>query len=330
VAGFAVAGRNLTGRTKVVRAALIPRNGPPEVLEVGETPMPAIGDGGVLVRVHATSVNPVDCYVRRGGLRRYAGIKFPIVPGVDISGVVEKIGPNVREFRTGDQVFAFIPRVGGGCAEFAACDAGWLGKKPAGLSHGEAGVLPCVGLTALQALRDKARLKAGQSVLIVGASGGVGTMAVQIARIMGVEVVAVCSTANVDLIRSLGASRVIDYLKQDVLLDAQRFDAVFDCVGSRRFRSYCEILQGSGRHVGISCVRKERIDSMLSRFVPGRKSYQFHVRAERKDLEQLTQWVEQGKVKVIVSHVYPLAEIVDAHRQCETRRTVGKIAVRVD
>lgn len=292
--------------------------------------MPAIGDGGVLVRVRASSVNPVDCYVRRGGLRRYAGVPFPIVPGVDVSGVVEKTGPNVREFRAGDEVFAFIPRVGGACAELAACDAGWLGKKPAGLSHAEAGVLPCVGLTALQALRDKARLQAGQSVLIVGASGGVGTMAVQIARTMGVEVVAVCSTANVDLVRSLGATRVIDYLKQDVLLEAQRFDAVFDCVGSRRFWSYCKLLKGGGRHVGISCARKEMIDSMLSQVMPGRKSFQFHVRAERKDLEQLTQWVEQGKVKLIVSHVYPLAEIAEAHRQCETRRTVGKIAVTVE
>jgi NADPH:quinone reductase-like Zn-dependent oxidoreductase len=292
--------------------------------------VPAIGDGGVLVRVHATSVNPVDCYVRRGGLKRYAGVQFPIVPGVDLSGVVEKTGPNVREFRAGDAVFAFIPRVGGACAEFAACDARWLGKKPAGLSHWEAGVLPCVGLTALQALRDKARLKAGQSVLIVGASGGVGTMAVQIARTMGVEVVAVCSTANVDFVRSLGATRVIDYLKQDVLMEAQRFDAVFDCVGIRRFWSYCKLLQGGGRHVGISCVRKEVIISLLSQVMLGRKSFQFHVRAERKDLEQLTQWVDQGKVKPIVSQVYPLAEIAEAHRQCETRRTVGKIAVRVE
>jgi len=284
----------------------------------------------VLVRVRATSVNPVDCYVRRGGLRRYAGVQFPIVPGVDLSGVVEKTGSKVRKFRAGDEVFAFIPRVGGACAELAACDARWLVKKPAGLSHAEAGVLPCVGLTALQALRDKARLKAGQSVLIVGASGGVGTMAVQIARTMGVEVVAVCSTSNIDLVLSLGATRVIDYLKQDVLMETQRFDAVFDCVGSRTFWSYCKLLQGGGRHVGISCTRKQIIDSVLSQVMPGRKSSQFHVRAECEDLEQLTQWVEQGKVKPIVSHVYPLAGIAEAHRQCETRRTVGKIAVRVE
>ena len=300
------------------------------MLEIGEAAVPAIGDGGVLVRVRATSVNPVDCYVRQGGLRRYAGVPFPIVPGVDISGVVEKTGPNVREFRAGDEVFGFIPRVGGACAELAACDAGWLGKKSAELSHVEAGVLPCVGLTALQGLRDKARLKAGQSVLIVGASGGVGTMAVQIARTMGAEVVAVCSTANVDLVRSLGATRVIDYRKQDVLREAQRFDAVFDCVGDRSFWSYSKLLQGGGRYVGISCVRKEVIVSLLSQVIPGRKSFQFHVRAVRKDLEQLTQWVDQRKVKPIVSQVYRLAEIAEAHRQCETRRTVGKIAVRVE
>jgi NADPH:quinone reductase-like Zn-dependent oxidoreductase len=155
-------------------------------------------------------------------------------------------------------------------------------------------------------------------------------MAVQIARTMGVEVVAVCSTANVDFVRSLGATRVIDYLKQNVLLETQRFDAVFDCVGNRNFWSYCKLLQDGGRHVGISCVRKEVIISLLSQVMPGRKSFQFHVRSEPKDLEQLTRWVEQGKVKPTISQVYPLAEIAEAHRQCETRRTVGKIAVRVE
>jgi len=310
-----------------VRAALIPRNGPPEVLEVGEAPIPEIGDQGVLVRVHASSVNPVDCSVRRGGLRRFSRVAFPIIPGLDISGVVEETRSNTREFRAGDEVVALIPKERGACADVVVCDPRWLAKKPAGVSHTEAAVLPCVGLTALQALRDKARHKAGQSVLIVGASGGVGTMAVQIARLMEVEVVGVCSTANVDLVRSLGATRVIDYLKQDVLLDKQRFDAIFNCVGNPKFWSYSKLLKGSGRYVGISCTRRDRIDSILSRLMPGKKSFQFHVSATRKDLEQLLEWVEQGKVKVIVSHIYPLAKIAEAHRQCDTRRTVGKIAV---
>lgn len=312
-----------------MRAALIPRNGPPDVLEIGEVPAPLVADADVLVRVFASSVNPVDCSVRRGGLRRYARVLFPIIPGVDVSGVVEKAGPDALEFRPGDEVFGFIPRIGGASAELVACDARWMAKKPLSLSHTEAAVVPCVGLTALQALRDKARLKAGQSLLIVGASGGVGSMAVQIAALMGAEVVAVCSTVNVEFVRSLGASRVIDYRKQDVQQETRQFDAIFDCVGNHRFAFYSKLLCRDGRHVGISCTRLARIDSLLSQLSPGRKSYQFHVRAERKDLDQLREWIERGKVKPITSCVYPLGKIAEAHRQCETRRTVGKIAVIV-
>ena len=310
-----------------MRAALIQRNGPPDVLEIGEVPAPPVAD--VLVRVFASSVNPVDCAVRRGGLRRYAGVPFPIIPGVDVSGVIEKVGPGVRELRPADEVFGFIPKIGGASAELVACKARWLARKPAGLSHAEAAVIPCVGLTALQALRDKAWLQAGQSVLIVGASGGVGSMAVQIAALMGAEVVAVCSTANVEFVRSLGAARVIDYRKQDLQRETRQFDAVFDCVGSHRFAFYCSLLRQGGRHVGISCTRPAMLDSLLSRLTPGRKSFQFHVKAERKDLDQLRNWIEQGKVKPITSCVYPLDQIAEAHRQCETRHTVGKIAVTV-
>lgn len=312
-----------------MRAALIRRNGPPDVLEIGEVPAPSITSADVLVRVFASSVNPVDCAVRRGGLRRYRGVPFPIIPGVDVSGVIEKAGRDAGDFHPGDSIFGFIPRIGGASAELVACIARWLAKKPAGLSHTDAAVIPCVGLTALQALRDKAQLKAGQSVLIVGASGGVGSMAVQIAALMGVEVIAVCSTANVEFVRSLGATRVIDYSKQDVQREACQFDAIFDCVGNQRFAFYSRLLRRGGRHVGISCTRPARLDSLLSQLTPGRKSFQFHVKAERKDLEQLRQWIEQGKVKPITSHIYPLERIAEAHRQCETRRTVGKIAVSV-
>ena len=312
-----------------MRAALIPRNGPPDVLEIGDVPAPPVADADVLVRVFASSVNPVDCAVRRGGLRRYAGVPFPIIPGVDVSGVIEKAGPDVRELRAGDDVFGFIPRIGGASAELVACNARWLAKKPAGLGHTESAVVPCVGLTALQALRDKARLQAGQSVLIVGASGGVGSMAVQMAAVMGAEVVAVCSTANVEFVRRLGASRVIDYRKQDLQRETRQFDVIFDCVGNHRFAFYSTLLRRGGRHVGISCTRLARLDSLLSRLTPGRKSFQFHVHADRKDLEQLREWIEKGRVKPIASRVYPLEKIADAHRQCETRRTVGKIAVTV-
>jgi NADPH:quinone reductase-like Zn-dependent oxidoreductase len=312
-----------------VHAALIHRNGPPQVLELGEVPVPPIADNQVLVRVYSSSVNPIDCGVRRGGLRRFASVPFPIVPGVDLSGVVERSGKEVRELSEGDEVYGFIPLARGANAEFAACEESWLGRKPTLLSHTQAAVLPCVGLTALQGLRDKARLRAGQNVLIVGASGGVGTMAVQIACTMGVEVTGVCSTANVDLVRRLGAKRIIDYTKHNPFQDSQQFDAVFDCVGNQRFWSYRKLLKRGGRHVGISCARRAVIDSLFSQIMPGRKSFQFHVRAKSADLDLLATLNEEGKLMPVVSHIYPLAKIMEAHCQCESRRTVGKIAVTI-
>lgn len=312
-----------------MRAALIRRNGPPQVLELGDIPVPLMGDREVLVRVLASSVNPIDCGVRRGGLRRFAHVPFPIVPGVDLSGVVEKRGKDVRKFLEGDEIYAFIPLARGGNAEYATCDESWLGRKPALLSHAEAAVMPCVGLTALQGLRDKARLKAGQNVLIVGASGGVGTMAVQIACAMGVEVTGVCSSANTDLVRRIGAKRVIDYTRHDPLQDSERFDAIFDCIGNHEFWNYRKLLKREGRHVGISCSRRAVLDSLLSQLLPGGKSFQFHVRARSADLGLLGRLNEEGKLKPIISHVYTLASIVEAHCQCETRRTVGKIAVTI-
>ena len=310
-------------------AAFIRRHGSPEVLEVSQLPPPKVTADSVLVRVHATSVNPVDCYLRRGGLRRFATLPFPIIPGVDVCGVVEAVGPRVRDVKTGDEVFGFLQREYGAYAQLVACPSSWLARKPPRLTYTEAATLPCVAMTALQGLRDKARVHAGNSVLIVGASGGVGTMAVQIARAMEVTVTAVCSAANADTVRSLGASRVIDYSRENVLEDSERFDAIFDCVGGETFWSFRRLLRPRGIHVGISGQRALVIDSLLTRLTPGRRSYQFHVQARTRDLEQLSTMVEAGALRPIVSRVLPLTEIAAAHRLCETRRTVGKIAVEI-
>jgi NADPH:quinone reductase-like Zn-dependent oxidoreductase len=235
----------------------------------------------------------------------------------------------VEKFHHDDEVFGFIQRGYGAYAEFALSEAGELGRKPECLSYEEAAAVPCVGLTALQALRDKARLRAGQSVMIVGASGGVGTMAVQIASFMGAVVTAVCSAANAALVRKLGAARVIEYSRQDPLDDSERFDVVFDCMGHTAFARYRMLLKAGGRHVGISCTRSAVLDSLVSRLTPGRKSFQFHVQSGSQDLEQLSLWIQQGKIKPVVGHTFELSEVAAAHRQCESRRTVGKIALRI-
>jgi NADPH:quinone reductase-like Zn-dependent oxidoreductase len=154
-------------------------------------------------------------------------------------------------------------------------------------------------------------------------------MAVQIAHAMGAEVTAVCSSANINFVRSLGASQVIDYTKSDLLEQPTRYDGVFECVGSHSCWYYRKLLKRRGRHAGISCSRKSRIEGVAFHIATGKRSFQFHVKARHKDLELLAALIEQGKLKPIVSHVYTLAQIVEAHRQCETRRTVGKIAVQI-
>jgi NADPH:quinone reductase-like Zn-dependent oxidoreductase len=297
------------------------------VFEIGEVPVPVLKQGEVLVQVEASSVNPIDCYVRTGGLRRFRHEPFPIVPGVDLSGTIIQCN-GVDAFRIGDSVFGFLPRIGGAYAEFAACDVRWLSRKPPQLSYLEAAVIPCVGLTALQALRDKASLQRGQRVLIVGAAGGVGTMAVQIARILGARITAVCSGSNLDRVLALGAERVTDYMTTTPAFDNESFDAVLDCVGHRRFWSYRRWIKSAGRHVGISCSRRKTADALLSRIIPGPKSIQFHVRPSASDLAQLAIWIEDGRLKPIVSHVFDMSDIAAAHRQCKSRHTYGKIAVK--
>ncbi len=312
-----------------MRAAFIQRFGPPEVLQIGELPLPSVGNRQVLVRVRATSVNPVDCYMRAGGLRRFSRIPFPIVPGIDVAGIVETCGKDVGEFHPGQEVFGFLPMHRNATAEFVACNPSWLALKPSILAYEEAAVLPCVGLTALQALRDKAQLGPGQTVMIVGASGGVGTAAVQIGAAMQLKVTGVCGSRNVSLVRALGAECVIDYTKESPLENRGRFDAVFDCVGGWDFWDCWHLLKPAGRHVGISCTRLKKVVGLLTRATPGRKSFQFHVAPSRKDLDQLSSWVVAGKLKPVITHRFSLSEIAAAHQQCESRRTVGKIAVTI-
>jgi len=312
-----------------VLAAFVERFGPPDVLTVGQLPAPSVGLDSVLVRVHATSVNPVDCYLRGGRLRRFGGLPFPIVPGVDISGVVETCGSRVEDLKPGDEVFGFLQEGYGAYAEFVLCRPSWLARKPAGLTHVEAAALPCVALTALQGLRDKARLKPGQRVLIVGASGSVGLMAVQIGRAMNVRVAAICRPANADLVRALGASCVRSQGTAEVHGRDEQFDAVFDCVGRDTFWRLRHSLRRGGIHVGISCSRPSVMASALSRVTPGRTSYQFHVQARTRDLECIAQLVGEGRLRPIISDVLPLSKIVQAHHLSESRRAAGKISLEI-
>jgi NADPH:quinone reductase-like Zn-dependent oxidoreductase len=222
-----------------MKAVVQARYGPPlEVLELRDVGEPVVGDDDVLVRVHAAAVNPADWHLIRGEpyIARFSfGLRGPkdAVPGCDLAGRVEAVGNGVSEFRPGDEVYGSpFMRGHGAFAEYASVPGDVLAVKPANVSFGEAAAAPIGGLTALQGLRDHGRVQAGHKVLIIGASGGVGTFAVQIAKALGAEVTGVCSTRNVDMVRSLGANRVVDYAREDFTRGEQRDDLIFQLAGT--------------------------------------------------------------------------------------------------
>ena len=236
-----------------MRAVTYRRYGSPDVLDLVEVAKPEPGPNEVVVKVHAASVNPLDWHFMRGSpvvVRLITGPFRPKNgrPGVDLAGVVDAVGPNVTGFRSGDEVFGAAR---GTAAEYVSARPDRLVGKPANLTFEQAAAVPVAALTALQGLRDKGRVQPGQQVLVIGASGGVGTFAVQIAKALGAEVTGVCSTGNVEMVASIGADRVVDYTQQDYATGEARYDVVLDCIGDRSLSDYRRIMNARGVHVGV-------------------------------------------------------------------------------
>ncbi len=280
------------------------RYGPPDVLELETVDLPALGDDEVLVRVRAASVNPRDWHYLRGlpYIMRPVGLRIPKDGGLgsDMAGQVEAVGRAVTRFRPGDEVYAFV--LAGGFAEYARVPEGVLGPKPANLSFEQAAAVPLAALTALQGLRDHGHVQPGQRVLIIGASGGVGTFAVQLAKLFGAEVTGVCSTRNLDLVRSLGADHVIDYTREDFAGNGRRYDLVFQLAGTRSPAAIRRALTPKGRLIlssGESSGRwvgpMDRIvkAAALSPFVPQTLA-PFKAKQSRDDLQVLKDLIEAG------------------------------------
>jgi NADPH:quinone reductase-like Zn-dependent oxidoreductase len=327
-----------------MKAIVQARYGPPlDVLALRDAGEPVAGDDDVLVRVHAAAVNPADWHLIRGepyiarlsfGLR---GPKDP-VPGCDLAGRVEAVGKAVTGFHPGDEVYGSpFMRGLGAFAEYASVPGDALAAKPANLSFEEAAAVPMGGLTALQGLRDHGRVAAGHRVLIVGASGGVGTFAVQIAKSLGAEVTGVCSTRNVDMVRSLGADHVIDYTREDFAQSGQRYDVLFQLGGthppseSRRVLTPNGTLllssgESSGRIIGpLGPVFRARA---LSPFV-SQRLLSFTVRPNTADLHRLKQLIEAGEVSPVIDRSYPLREVPQAIGYLEQGHARGKVVVEI-
>jgi len=313
-----------------MRAMVIRRYGGPEVLEPAEVDDPVPGPGEVLVRARATSVNYVECAMRRGALKLFLPLKLPAVLGVDVAGEVLALGPGAQGFAAGERVYAFLTeKRNGGYGERVAVPASSLGRVPKGLSWAEAATIPGAGMTALLALHDEARVQPGQKVLVIGGAGGVGTFAIQIAKALGAEVTAVCSTSKVALAQKLGAAHVIDYKREELLDTPERFDVIIDTApAGRTFLSLRKLLVRGGIHLAIVPAPLQQLASRLSWLVPGKRSTVYLLEPGR-GYDVMARLVEAGQVKPVVHRVYPLAKLADAHREFESGAASGKIAVEI-
>jgi len=314
-----------------MKAAVIDRYGSPDVLRYADVDKPGIKSDQMLVRVYASSVNPIDWKIRKGLLQFLTGYQFPLILGFDAAGEVVEVGSQVTRFRVGDAIYARLDQIAGGAyAEYAAVAEKVAAPKPVNMSYAEAAAVPLAGLTALQALRDEGHFQSGQRVLINGASGGVGTYAVQIARVLGAaEVVGVCSARNANLVKSLGCDRVIDYQQQDFTQDAAQYDMVFDVVGNRSFDDCRRILQPNGNYVTTQPYPANYVQSLLTTFLPGPKYKVILLKSNAADLEFLKAHIEAGQIRSVIDRTYPLAETAAAHRHGETERTVGKVVITI-
>lgn len=321
-------GKHLSSDAKM-RAVLIDRYGGPEVLRLATVPRPVPTRGQVLVRTRFIGVNPKDVIVRKGKFRVATGKKFPIIVGHDIAGeVVEAAGG--ADLRVGDQIYGMINDFAGRAySEYAAVDCGQLAPAPSSIELDMAAAVPLAAQTALQALRDDGRLKPGQSVLINGASGGVGVFAVQIAKILGGRVTAVCSARNADLVGGLGADEVVDYAKTEPVALKDRFDVVFDVFGNYHFDQMKHLLNPGGTYVHT--IPSARIFKDIARtFVLRKRAKLVVVRSRRTQLDWLRQQIDAGRIRVVVDRTFPLADVAEAHRYLETKRARGKVVLAVD
>jgi len=308
-----------------MKAVVIHEYGGPEVLKYEDVPRPEPKEDQILVRVIAAGVNPVDEAGRSERSAKFFGITLPFTPGYDIAGIVEKTGGKITKFKTGDSVYAYLSLTkGGGYAEYAAASEAEAAAKPKSISFVEAAGVPVVALTAWQALIDTAKLSAGQTVLIHGGSGGVGTFAIQIAKARGAKVIATASTANQDFLQQLGADLAIDYTKTKFEDVAKNVDVVLDSVGKDTLaRSYGVVKKGGFIVTLVARIDQAELDKH------GIRGASLGVEPDSKELTEIGKLIDEKKIKVIVSQTFPLSEAIKAQEQIASGHTRGKIVLKV-
>jgi NADPH:quinone reductase-like Zn-dependent oxidoreductase len=326
--------------TPLMKAIVYRCYGSPDVLKLEDIAQPSPADKRMLVKVYAASVNPLDWHYMRGEpylMRAGVGIGVPdsIHMGVDFAGTVVSVGKGVTRFKPGDEVFG--GRSGAFGEYVSVAEAGSVAMKPANVTFEQAAAVPIAAVTALQALRDKGKIQAGQTVLINGASGGVGTFAVQIAKSYGAKVTAVCSTRNLAMVRSLGADRVIDYTQEDFTKASQRYDLIIDIVGTHSLSDYRRALNPHGSLIIVGSLDKGRwlgaltgtIDVWLySQFVRQKLTFLF-ADLNPEDLDVLRDLMRAGKITPVIDRRYALSEVPEAIRYLEQGHARGKVVIKV-
>ncbi len=321
-----------------MKAIVYTKYGPPEVLELKEVEKPAPKDTEVLVKIHAASLNAYDWHLVRADIFLVrlmgGGLLKPknTIPGADIAGRVEAVGKDIKQFQPGDEVYGDLAGCGnGGLAEYAAVPENVLVSKPANLTFEEAAAVPMAAVTALQGLRDNGQILPGQKVLINGASGGVGTYAVQIAKYFGAEVTAVCSTRNLEQARSLGADHVIDYTQEDFTQNGQKYDLILAANGYHPLSAYQRALTPQGIYVMAGGSMAQIFQAVLlgSRMSKngGKQMRALSAKSNQKDLVFLKELLETGKIVPVIDKRYPLSEAAEAFRYLGEGHARGKVVV---
>lgn len=315
-----------------MKAAYYERYGSAEVLQTGQLPLPHPARNEVLVKVEACSVNPRDIGIRSGELKFITGNKFPKITCADFSGSIVALGKGVKEFKIGDEVYGYIQSVNQGClAEYIRVPINWISRKSNDIPHQIAAAMPCTYLTALQAVRNKAAIKKGEKILIYGASGGVGTAAIQLAKHYNAHVTAVCNSRNAAYCKQQGADEVWCYDEEDILAKENRFDIFFQVYSKYGllYNQMKHLLKPNGSYITLIPSPGVFISSLINRIKGNPKLKLLLVKAVPDDLELLQKLAQQGKLRPHISHAFEMDEIKEAHKVVETNHAVGKVVVTI-